>query len=112
MADREVWVMEKDGLPVAPFTDRKIAEAIALDKPVVRYVPESAKAEAQPAGTEWVSVEERLPEDAFTRLVFATFRTVAYYEDGSWWRTGGLGAERFEGVTHWMPLPPPPEPRE
>lgn len=59
----------------------------------------------------WVSVSERLPEDAFTRLVVGAggFRTAAYYEQGAWWRVGSLGQpERFE-VRHWMPLPPPPK---
>lgn len=69
--------------------------------------PEPAKASG------WIPVSERLPEDAITRLVCRGFRTVAYYENGEWWRVGSNGKpEAFPGVTHWMPLPAPPDSEE
>jgi len=55
---------------------------------------------------EWVSVEERLPEKSGTYLIHVAPHwtgTCGYYNDGSGWKPG-------EGVvTHWMPLPGPPE---
>lgn len=61
----------------------------------------------------WVAVDERLPDDSFTRLVAAGFRTVAYYENGIWWRIGSLDkAEELRNVTHWRPLPDPPPPSD
>ena len=61
------------------------------------------------AAPRWIAVTERLPEDMFTRIVYCTFRTVAFYDSGSWWRNSHAGPERLDGVTHWMPLPAPPE---
>lgn len=66
---------------------------------------------------QWISVEERLPEENEKVLTFARFK-----HDGSWWMditswTGvtnhdipkfwGYGEEMV--VTHWMPLPEPPK---
>ena len=56
--------------------------------------------------TEWVSVEERLPEPTHCVLVYTTDYSVevdAIGSDGEWMA--------YE-VTHWMPLPVPPEKEE
>lgn len=52
---------------------------------------------------EWVSVEDRLPEPTYCVLVYTTDFTIevdAIGSDGEW-----ISYE----VTHWMPLPAPPE---
>ena len=52
---------------------------------------------------EWVSVEERLPEPTYCVLVYTTDFSIevdAIGSDGEW-----ISYE----VTHWMPLPAPPE---
>ena len=60
----------------------------------------------------WFSVEERLPECNTDILVFARegknwWYGVAYLDTvGRWARNGG---GTVSGVTHWMPLPEPPE---
>lgn len=57
----------------------------------------------------WVPVSERLPEEEAHVLTFvpgyysgpvsALFSSQLHKEYGGWWTSG---------VTHWMPLPPPP----
>ena len=54
---------------------------------------------------EWVSVEERLPEPTYCVLVYTTDYSIevdALDSDGEWMS--------YE-VTHWMPLPAPPDRR-
>ena len=60
--------------------------------------------------SEWISVEDRLPEDAYFVLAFedtGLMRVVCFY-DNRW--EDNLDYV-IEGVTHWMPLPKPPESR-
>ena len=55
----------------------------------------------------WISVKDRLPEDASTVLAIDSDGTIcsAYYV-GRWHGGGDLDED---AVTHWMPLPKPPE---
>ena len=61
--------------------------------------------------TNWISVEDELPEDNTTVIVSGG---IAYIRKGDWYTLTG---ERYpgklihweHGVTHWQPLPPPPE---
>lgn len=59
----------------------------------------------------WTPVEERLPEKKTQVLVysgnFAPFMEVAFY-DGLWFSAWD-GETEIVDVTHWMPLPEPPE---
>lgn len=57
---------------------------------------------------EWISVEERLPEEGSCVLAYSEFGIgysicVKYYRHKRFWNDGG------ESVTHWMPLPEPPK---
>ena len=67
--------------------------------------------EAQPTLTspnEWVSVEERLPEEK-QRVIVRCERvgtSVGWILWSNWMTDIGPGAGK---VTHWMPLPAPPE---
>ena len=57
----------------------------------------------------WISVEERLPEpdtDVLTRRSIGTMDVEVYHEDEVSWTWDGY-SKGF--VTHWMPLPEPPE---
>lgn len=64
--------------------------------------------------TEWISVDERLPEEREDVAILIRLDGCIYYRVGWWrgenveWMQAGLGL--IEGtVTHWMPLPEPPK---
>lgn len=67
-------------------------------------------AEGKRDAMKWISVEERLPEDFDTKVVW-TDRGILYLATftGLRWYASGGDTIRDEEVTHWMPLPPPPE---
>lgn len=62
----------------------------------------------------WRKVSEELPEDASYVLatdgdgIWLCFKTTAP-DDSPWFQPDGL--PHIEGITHWMPLPEPPEVR-
>ena len=74
---------------------------------------------------EWVSVEERLPEGNGEYIVTAcdegcpagegiwydTVVVFAEYYDGCWTWNDGTEYDLTDIVTHWMPLPAPPDSR-
>ena len=67
---------------------------------------------------EWIPVTERLPEEKQKVLLYPTWQEVKY-SVGYWmihstgikqWYVGGtMGGNIEKGITHWSPLPPPPE---
>jgi hypothetical protein len=64
--------------------------------------------------SEWISVKERLPDNAFDVIVCdkSGFRRIAWWNDcKNEWRPEGEGSGPGSEVTHWMPLPDPPEPQ-
>lgn len=58
----------------------------------------------------WIPVTERLPEDGAEVLAWSQFgfAYVDLWIDGAW-KIDGLVNGENEVVTHWMPLPKPPE---
>lgn len=69
---------------------------------------------------EWISVDERLPEDNGDELIVCTedgfvgaARFTAVIEEGFCWMENEgsdfYDGDLIEGVTHWMPLPKPPK---
>lgn len=65
--------------------------------------------------TEWVKVEDQLPENWQSVLAWAPDGTnqapnllkQCVFIEGSW--SHGYHGNRLSGVTHWMPEPEPPE---
>jgi hypothetical protein len=65
---------------------------------------------------EWISVKDRLPEDGSSVLVFIPDYPDAYLSNRVAWldcdTTPPLWIHEgvdIDGVTHWQPLPAPPE---
>lgn len=87
----------------------KWCEAVCFN----RTVETMESAPAVDAGPKWISVEDRLPETESRCLVVrydyvtkTSFMDVLWFDKGTWWN------RIFDGeyaVTHWMPLPEPPE---
>lgn len=68
-------------------------------------------AQLEAAQPKWISVKEKLPENDDNYLVFTSDRNDAviatYYGDGEWLEYDLTNLIPL--VTHWMPLPEPPE---
>lgn len=59
------------------------------------------------AAQQWVSVDERLPDPLVDVVVTdGESMTVGWSSKKGWWYANGWSDE---GITHWMPLPPPPQ---
>ena len=63
--------------------------------------------------TEWISVKDRLPKSYTALLLYgrlnpysAMYTQYVGFWDGEKWISDG---KEIDGVTHWMPLPKPPE---
>lgn len=87
----------KRGLPYA-YAEDIATDALAYIQQLEAKVPQ------------WISVKERLPEEADEVLVFCrngetTWTNLAHRVGKQWWRVG----VPMQCVTHWMPLPEPPE---
>lgn len=78
---------------------RKMREAYGIAKEDVkkRYVIRSA----------WISVDERLPErtGAYLTYTFRGYTKISHFEE---WAIGEAPSFDDYTVTHWMPLPEPP----
>ncbi len=62
------------------------------------------------AQSEWISVDDRLPDDVIDVLVFirngsVSHTCIAHMLKGRWWSKG----IPIENVTHWMGIPDPPK---
>ena len=80
--------------------------------------PVYLQSQAQQTKSQWISVEERLPESKNEVLVFEKSNNVSFsFFDGKAWfineyerNYGYIQRKLPDGlVTHWMPLPPAPE---
>ena len=89
-------------------SDTVLKDALALIERL-----ESERDAALAKVPKWISVEERLPEEGERvlctdgRCVFEQYRVPLSCVYGTWDR-GGLKSP-MQNVTHWMPLPEPPE---
>lgn len=57
--------------------------------------------------SEWISVKERLPEEPMRCLVYA--KRGKYGGCGVVYYNQGFYGDEYGAITHWMPLPEPPE---
>jgi len=65
---------------------------------------------------EWISVEDRLPKKYVTVRIWPTFGDDSLMESmdrgsiqDNGWFCGNYGSVYSRDVTHWMPLPSPPD---
>jgi len=71
----------------------------------------TAGAEWQRKQTNWISVKDRLPEKSGRYLIYFPERSTSPM-DAIWnvhEKTWGRDFDRTEYVTHWMPIPEPPQ---
>ncbi len=69
--------------------------------------------------SEWISVDEKLPELTMFENQFSedlllwhcgdTIHLIGYYNDKDEWRIYHDSEKACEYITHWMPLPEPPK---
>lgn len=93
-------------------TQKRIAEAnearmAVVDDEFLDLINDAFTEDVAPKA-EWISVEERVPDNGETVL---TVDNEGYMIVASWYELGGwfLPVCRANPVTHWMPLPVPPE---
>lgn len=63
---------------------------------------------------EWISVNDKLPENIDNVLAYSSLAynqncsvEVAFYDEDQQWK--GAPTYFTNGITHWMPLPEPPQ---
>jgi len=80
--------------PEPPEVEELRKERDELQKELARY--------------KWVSVKDRLPEKDGFYLAWYTFKGNGHTRDIFYYNSGH-GASLSSAITHWMPLPTPPE---
>ena len=111
-------IFEQKLAHVLSFNLRQKGQKKAIEELLVYFsgiVERASKAEARIAELEekqrWIPVSERLPEIGFTGLCqvagngYVIARYAPYDSEGGW-TSDEIG---YCFVSHWMPLPPPPE---
>lgn len=88
--------------------DTGIASRDAWKEDAERYAENADYWKAQAAAPQWISVKDRLPERGESYLVLKDDGTSPYQLAIVWFdRTWDF--PNADEVTHWMPLPEPPE---
>lgn len=70
---------------------------------------ENGKQASEKKASEWISVSERLPEDGVRVLTACDDGVVRLGISKGGFPSVVNRSHRFSDVTHWMPLPEPPE---
>lgn len=96
-AGKPVVIRDEDGYTYSDM-------AIAWDKDITNY---QWLDETEDAGEDWISVEDRLPEESKTVIVYTDLGGTGdmYYSKQYGWHS----LKNQAIVTHWRPLPQPPK---
>ena len=105
----DIWRKDIDALKFALTALRSMVEA---GKKNFRVITQADNKDMDaPANSVWISVKDQLPERFKPVLICREKNGKPYVEQGykdvcEWWKAYGT---RTKQVTHWMPLPEPPE---
>ena len=66
---------------------------------------------------EWISVEEKLPDNLSYHLIAwnvdgakgVSYAMCEIYKDNKWYRNESGYPTKLNNITHWMPFPEPPK---
>lgn len=105
----DIWRKDIDALKFALTALRSMVEA---GKKNFRVITQADNKDMDaPANSVWISVKDQLPERFKPVLICREKNGKPYVEQGykdvgEWWKVYGT---RTKHITHWMPLPEPPE---
>lgn len=87
---------------------KSVYDAISLDGMIKALEEAPIIDAAEVLRSQWISVKDKLPEKFEPVIVCREDGKVeqGYKDVGDWWKVYGTRTKR---VTHWMPLPEPPE---
>ena len=104
-ADSTLYNMRKvDLIEYVRCLEHNYNVAVSFNENQARYV------ESLGMPQKWIPVSERLPEELKNVLAYTdvgSFAETAHWTGHRWEKTWDF--EVLYGVTHWMPLPEPPE---
>ena len=105
MNDKIKWTLEQ-----AMDARDRIANVIDL----LEGQSAAQEAEEAPRPGKWVSVKDELPRAwvsvlAYVRRKKARYRVIVWRSDVKGWGSHDPFFDKRDKVTHWMPLPEPPE---
>jgi hypothetical protein len=85
-------------------------DCITVEEQIAEKDATIATLKAKLAACEWISVDERLPDGTQNVIVFCGRPIVGWFDSkGNLWRHNNNLIIMTNPVTHWMPLPNPPQ---
>lgn len=105
----DIW---KEDIDALEFALTALRSMLGAGKKNFRVITQADNKDMDaPANSVWISVKDQLPERFKPVLICREKNGKPYVEQGykdvcEWWKAYGT---RTKQVTHWMPLPEPPE---
>lgn len=93
---------ECEGCPYYNNEDQILCGINTMMKDSIDYIEQLEK------NTKWISVKDRMPED-FKTVIVLRDDLPGGLVDVTWVIAGLWGVPKGVNVTHWMPMPEPPE---
>ncbi len=102
---------------IAISTGCELAKMPAMDALAIADLLKKQEAVATDTNVpgKWISVKDRIPEKPgrylcwFGKNTFAVGASIVSYIPDLHWFASLKSLERYENVTHWMPMPEPPK---